>query len=232
MQLEQCTGIRTIIFDYDGTLHNSAVNYYEAFQQTYHFLVEEGLAPDRSYSFAEVTSFLGDSPTEMWKRCVPTLTEKMRNQVIAMLGHILLERVQNGKAVLYDGALDTLDHLRSKGYITLFLSHCPESYLAAHRDAFHLDRYFDAMFCTGSYGFQKKCDIFPQIVHSFPKEYLIVGDRYHDIEIGLVHHALTVGCRYGFGTKEELSLASIQINDIRALQALPSVVKKRQIQPR
>ena len=37
-------GVRTIILDYDGTLHDSTKNYIHAFKQAYAYLVEPGHA--------------------------------------------------------------------------------------------------------------------------------------------------------------------------------------------
>lgn len=225
-------GVQTIVFDYDGTLHNSALLYYEAFQHTYRYLVACGMAPRRDFSLSEATAFLGLSPNEMWAKCVPALGASDRDAAILMLGNRLEAGARDGAAVLYPGALETVSLLRKKGYRTVLLSHCPASYLSAHGAAFHLDRYFDGLFATGAFGYAPKHQVFAsEIKPRFPGGFLIVGDRESDMAIGRHHGAAAIGCRYGFGTEAELETASVLIDDIRALQNMPAPRKARSAPP-
>lgn len=58
------------------------------------------------------------------------------------------------------------------------------------------------------------------IKEEYPSEYLMVGDRFHDMEVARYHKVYTAGCAYGFGTKEEIAAADIILEDIRDLQKL------------
>ena len=221
MTLQDLTGIGTILFDYDGTLHNSAESYVAAFHITYDGLVARGLAPERDFQRNEITRFLGYPPEEMWQLCLPSLPAEERSAAIARLGTVLRQRAADGKAQLYDGALETVWALRQKGYRTLLLSHCDQAYLDAHSKAFQLSRYFDALYCTESFGYAPKFEVFPQIVSAFPPQYLVVGDRKQDIEMGRRNGVRTIGCTYGFAADGELNDADVLISDIGALLSLP-----------
>ena len=47
--------IKTIIFDYDGTIHDSTKIYSDAFRIVYQQMVKEGEAPWREFSDEEIT---------------------------------------------------------------------------------------------------------------------------------------------------------------------------------
>ena len=213
-------GIRTVILDYDGTIHDSTRNYIHAFEQAYAFLVEAGHAAPRDWADAEITKWLGYSSKAMWENFMPDLDEEIRAHASKMIGQILFEKAQTGQAVLYPGALETLQALKEKGYRLVFLSNCSRAYMEAHRESFNLDRYFDGMYCTEDFDFIPKYEIFESIQAVFAGGYLIVGDRFQDIEVAEHHPVRTVGCRYGFGFPGELDSADMLIGDIRELNDL------------
>ena len=161
-------GVRTIILDYDGTLHDSTQNYIHAFKQAYAFLVEAGHAAPRDWADAEITKWLGYSSKAMWENFMPDLDEEVRSKASKMIGQILLEKAQTGQAILYEGALETLQALKEKGYRLVFLSNCSRAYMEAHRESFGLDRYFDGMYCTEDFSFIPKYEIFESIRAVFP----------------------------------------------------------------
>ena len=59
--------IKTVIFDYDGTLHNSTRIYADAFRQVYDRMVYDGVAPKRQFTDDEITIWLGYSAQDMWQ---------------------------------------------------------------------------------------------------------------------------------------------------------------------
>ncbi len=212
--------IQSLIFDYDGTLHDSTDNYITAFKQAYEFLVAHGQAEPKVWQNREITQWLGYSSKDMWSAFMPGLSPDYQKQASAIIGDVLLEKVLANEANLYPGALETLANLKKKGYQLLFLSNCKEDYLQAHRKAFQLDYYFDALYCTENFGFIPKYEIFEEIKGQYLAEYMIIEDRIHDFQIGLHHEIMTVGCNYGFGKEEELQQADIRIDTIYDLQNL------------
>ena len=56
-----------LIFDYDGTLHNSIKIYAPAFRSAYASLLERDLAVPKEFSDQEIAYWLGFTAEEMWR---------------------------------------------------------------------------------------------------------------------------------------------------------------------
>lgn len=218
MDKRELTEIRTIIFDYDGTLHDSTENYILAFKKAYNYLISHGKAEPRKWEKSEITQWLGYSSKDMWANFMPDLEVTYQQSASKIIGETLLQKVQANEAILFPGALETMTYLKKSGYRLVFLSNCRNEYMEAHRQVFQLDHYFEGMYCTESYNFMAKHNIFMQIKDKYEPPFLIVGDRSQDFEIGTVHQLKTIGCNYGYGTEQELQMADMRINDIRDLK--------------
>ncbi len=220
MKLEELKGIRTIVFDYDGTIYNSASNYSDAFRHMYARMVADGQAEERIFKDEEITKWLGYSSKAMWEAFMPSLSKEDKTKYSLMIGDFVWERVHNKQAETYEGALETLKYLKNKGYNTIFLSNCGQRYMDVHTECFELNECFTQMYCVGNYDSQPKYKVFEIIKEQYPGEYLIVGDRFHDLEIARYHKAYTAGCLYGFAEPGELDGADIALSDIRELKKL------------
>ncbi|MCA9765036.1 MAG: HAD family hydrolase [Carnobacterium sp.] len=220
MDKARLKAIRTLIFDYDGTLHDSRQNYIAAFKRAYRYLVAHQKAKPREWQDDEITKWLGYSSKEMWENFMPDLAKEYQLAASKLIGETLLEKVLLKEAKLYPEALETLDNLKSKGYNLIFLSNCSEAYMQAHQEIFQLDCYFDEMYCSEQFNFIPKHEIVTLIKSEWQEEYLVIGDRIHDLEIGHYHQLITIGCTYGFGTKAEMQQSDIRINNIQELQEL------------
>lgn len=199
-----------ILFDFDGTLHNTKKLYGGAFRKAYEFLVKEGYAKERYYSDDEVSKYLGITAPEMWRSFMPDLPKEVVTKAGGIIGAEMIEGVLCGRAVLYDGITETLDALKNDGHRLMVLSNCKVDYMNAHRRALGLDKWFDDYFCGEAFGFIPKEDIFLHIKEKYPdNRFIMVGDRYSDILVGTKNNIPAVGCLYGFGSEEELLNASV-----------------------
>lgn len=214
------SGVKTIFFDYDGTLHNSMGIYGIAFRKAYDWLVAKKLAAPKSWADEEIAKWLGYNPKEMWENFMPGLSEDHRNEASALIGSEMNTRILAGQATLYDGALETLSHLKEKGYRLVFISNCRTQYMKNHIEAFQLDAYFEAFFCSEAFDFIPKHEILKGVKERFSEKMVIVGDRFQDMEAGLKNEIYTIGCNYGFGNEMELSVADFRIDDIKMLKAI------------
>lgn len=210
--------VSTIIFDYDGTLHDSKQIYIPAFKKAYCYLVENGLAVEREWSDEEITQWLGYSKIDMWALFMPKLSSNYQDQASNIIGITMLENTLKGKAKLYDQALEMLSVLKAKGYKLIFLSNCSKEYMQMHTKIFELDQYFDEMICSEQYQFKKsKKEIVKEYFDKHYGKYAIIGDRSQDIEVGELKEVIAVGCSYGYGSEKELSKADIRIDSLREL---------------
>lgn len=215
------SSVKTIIFDYDGTLHDSSRIYIPAFLKAYDYLVQEGLAEETSWSDESITKWLGYSKKQMWQEFMPHLETKYQEKASSIIGQTMQEKIADHEAKLYSGALETLSYLKDKGYTLLFLSNCSIDYMESHAEMFHLKDYFTDMYCTEMYDFKKnKKEIVKSFRHKYPSDYVIIGDRHQDLVAGELEDTCSVGCTYGFGLKEELIQADSVINDIAELKKL------------
>lgn len=210
--------IRTIFFDYDGTIHNSIKIYGPAFRKAYNHLVQEGLGAQREWSDEEISCWLGFNPKEMWETFMPELDESIRHKCSAMIGEEMKLLTEKGGPKLYEGALEILQYLKSKGYRLVFISNCKTSYKDNHSRLFYLGDYFEELVCSEEYDFIPKYEILKKIKDNYPDEMVIIGDRKQDIEAGKKNNIYTIGCSYGFSQQGELADADLIINNIKELK--------------
>lgn len=206
-----------LIFDYDGTLHNSMLTYAPAFRDTIRWLSDEGHIAYREYTDSEISYWLGFNSTDMWSNFQPGLDPEIRERARVRLGEDMAERVERGEGALYPHTEEVLTQLRSEGYGLIFLSNCRIHYLERHRRVFRLDRFFDSFYCCEEFGFIPKYEILRRIAPQHSSSLIAVGDRFHDIDMAVKNGLPSIGCSYGYGTPEELSAADIIVSDIRQI---------------
>ena len=201
--------IRTVVFDFDGTLHNCLIVYEKALQTAWDGLAEEGLVKPRTFTSEEAAGNIGLPFVEAWGRMAPQLTEEQWAPAAAHVGQEMLRLVNNGTAQLYPGVPEMLQDVHDLGFNLVFLSNCKVDYRDAVRRAFGLDRWFEDYFAAEAYGFLPKAEIFTRYVQTaYPGRYVFVGDHYKDIEAAFATGMPSIGCLYGFGTQEELANAT------------------------
>lgn len=209
--------IKTIFFDYDGTLHESIRLYAPAFRKCFEYLVSIGVAEDREWSDEEISVWLGYNKNEMWQAFMPELPDEIKSHAGKIIGYEMGVLTDNGLASLYDGTIEVLSYLKKKGYRLVFLSNCSNQYMNSHRKLFKLDQYFDAYYTAEEFNYIPKHEILSKVIGNYPKECVMVGDRDKDIEAGIKNSITTIGCSYGYGDSSELEAADYMLDDINRL---------------
>lgn len=207
----------TIIFDYDGTLHESMFIYVPAFKKAVHYLNTKNLLDKRDYTDAEISKWLGFTAKEMWQSFAPHISKEEQGVCSQIIGNEMLRLIEIGEAKLYPQTLEVLADLKQKGYRLIFLSNCKIEYMNAHKHYFELEKYFDAFYCSEQFDFVPKHELFKVIKKKFTGDFIVIGDRMQDIEIATVHHLRSIGCLYGYAHERELENASCSIVEIGQL---------------
>lgn len=219
-----------LIFDYDGTLHESLCIYAPAFRLGYSQLVTKGLVPNKEFSDAEISRWLGFSAKDMWDNFLTELPQSDRDLCSGIIGDEMVRLTLTGKAKLYSGSESVLRQLRDMGHNLIFLSNCKHSYMQAHREYFGLGQYFSAFYCTEDFNFAPKWQIAKLILEETSEKYIVIGDRKQDIEIALRHQLLSIGCVYGYCSTDELNCATIQVSSVEGiLDAVVNCVHNNEI---
>lgn len=216
-----------LIFDFDGTLHDTKHLYGCALRKVCAGLTAEGFEVPQDLSDDSVSRYLGVNAPDMWNDFMPELPEEVKKRSSRAVGREMIESVVHGDARLFDGITQSLDKLKSDGHKLAILSNCRTRYMDAHRKRFGLDRWFSDYFCAEDYDFIPKQDIYPEIVKRHGKAHIITGDRDSDFLVGTAHGIPVIGCAYGFGTEAERRVCDIVIS---SPYELPNAVKKLEIQ--
>lgn len=212
-----------LIFDYDGTLHQSMLTYAPAFRATCKMLADMGYMPDKKYTDEEISYWLGFNSTDMWNNFLPDVSADIKEKARIFLGQDMGQRIENGEGALYPNAEEVLTELKAQGHTLIFLSNCRVKYMERHSRVFGLHRYFDYFYCCEEYDFIPKYQIFRLFSLQHKGEFVVIGDRFHDIETAEKNGLKSIGCGYGYGNPEELSAADIIVDDITEI---PEAVKK------
>jgi len=212
--------IKTVIFDWDGTLHDSFHIYKPAFLKSMSFLVKEGYIEHANYEDDIIKTYLGLNPKDMWASFTPKLPDHIKEEASAIISKSMTQSILNHEARLYEGALDTLKYLKDKGYHLVYLSNSKTYYMNLMDEVFDLCRYFDLMIASEMYQFMPKKMILERIKSTLQKPAIMIGDRFLDIETGMYNKFDTIGCLYGYGKQYELKDATYLISNIKDLEKL------------
>lgn len=204
-----------LVFDYDGTLHNSMKIYAPSFRKCCELMIADGETV-REYSEDEIKSYIGMDAKSMWNRFQPCLPQEKKDRYSSFIGANMLELIQGGRAELYDGVPEMLLSLKDK-YRLIFLSSCKRDYMQAHIKAFELNKFFTDFYCTEDFSFAPKYEVFETVKDKYSGQYIIIGDRYTDIEIAIKHKIKSIGCLYGYGNEAELVRADVKVDTIEQL---------------
>lgn len=211
----------TLFLDYDGTLHESLYVYAPAFRKAYASLVVQNLVEEQSFTDVQIGHWLGYPARDMWTAFQPQLSDEQWKAASQIVKEEMIRLSCNGTARLYPGALDSLRRLKDAGYNLIFLSNCSHAYMEAHNNTFHLSSYFDKFFCIGDYPVPSKAALYQLVAAELPGTHIMIGDRFHDLEVAQHFHLPFIGCRYGYGNTGELDAATICIDSV---QDLPDAV--------
>lgn len=198
----------TLVFDFDGTLHDSMYVYEQAFPTGYQTLVDAGLARPRSFSQEELAGNIGLTAREAWGKLIPEIPWEVASRGAAAVGTEMRRLIADGSGRLFPGTDRMLDALKEAGHEMVFLSNCASPYQETARKAFGLDRWMSGFYNAEEFGWLPKERIFETIRQMHPAPYIIIGDRYKDILVAHVHGLPCIGCTYGYGTRGELASAT------------------------
>ena len=202
----------TIIFDFDGTLHDSLYIYRIALVRGYQWLVDQGKAQSRELSEADMAANIGLTVQEAWARMCPEIPWSVAKDAAKIVGDTMHELIADGTARLYPGVPEMLQQLKDAGHDLVFLSNCRTLYLEVSRQAFDLDRWFDGYYAAEQYDDIPKEEIFDIVCRDFEGPYIAVGDRYKDLGLARAHDLKSVGCLFGYGSREELADATVLVD--------------------
>lgn len=216
-----------LLFDYDGTLHDSMQIYAPAVQLAYDRLAAKGLAEPRKLAEEELRPCIGMTADEMWRYFMPDIDGEEKRECTELVAGHMFELVRRGEAKLYDGVPEALTELRRRGFRLVLLSNCPISYLEAHTAQFHLEQYFEGLYCAEQFGYRPKYEIFPELREQYPGPFAVVGDRSQDMEIAQRGGVPAIGCLYGYGSPEELAPAACLASAPSDLPRLAALIAER-----
>ena len=214
-----------LLFDYDGTLHDCLYIYAPALRHACAVLESEGWLPPLTSTDEEIGSWLGLPSQEMWDKFAPNLPQQQKMRASALVGDYMRQQIADGHARLYPHARQVLQQLKAAGHTLIFLSNCKGAYLQAHRQAFALDDYFDGLYCAEDCGWLPKEQIFPQIQAAHPGDFVMIGDRRHDMAVAVTHNLPAIGCAYGYGTADELQNTPYIAHDVQEIPALMAQIE-------
>ena len=202
-----------LIFDYDGTLHESLCIYEPAVRACVSEFRKRGMDL-RQPSTEQIIKYLGLTTQEMWDDFAPELSAQEQKEGGEFIFLEMQRLIRQGTARLYDGTYGMLSELKAQGHTLVFLSNCAEPYMEENAQAFHLHDYFDEMYCAEWFDWKPKPQIVKLLINEWekggaePEKIIVIGDRYKDMEIASVREGTgTIFCAYGYGRIEEGSCA-------------------------
>lgn len=96
--------VKTIIFDYDGTIHNTLGIYESAFREAYQWLSEQNVVEEQKIETAQIAGWLGLNSKEMWDTFLPELDQRYKDQASAIVGDSMVRQIRKHRAVWYPGS--------------------------------------------------------------------------------------------------------------------------------
>jgi HAD superfamily hydrolase (TIGR01509 family) len=209
-------GFRAVLFDWDGTLVDSAQRTYRCYVGVFsgfgiaydHAAFERTYSPDWYRTYEDV-----GLPRELWKEADARW----------------LSCYETEASRLVQGALETLERLRSRGLRQGLVSSGDGTRVRREVAALGLERFFGAVVCGGETA-RRKPDPEPLLLALErlglpPAETAYVGDSPEDVAMAKAAGAFAVGVPGGFPNREALAAARPDVLAQSLEEALPVLLR-------
>ncbi len=207
--------VKTIIFDLDGTLVNTANVTIPAFENVLNDLNDKSLLqelPDKK----EILKYIGYPIDQIFTNLYSSDDKNLIEESVKLLDHYEEIVISENNNIFFDGVFEVLDYLKDKNYKIMILSNCNTVYLESILKK-GIEKYIDNPYCSEMFNWKDKEIVMKEIIDLNKKEeYVMVGDRKHDIKAAKDNGIKSIGCDYGYG-ESEIDTADIVINDIKQL---------------
>lgn len=207
--------IKSIIFDFDGTLHDTMKIYQPAFESGVDLLKENGYAKDFTPFASNIEKFLGEKPDFAYKQIAKDAPRELIEKAMKKVGTGMEDNMET-VGELYPGTTEVLENLY-KNYDLYILSNCRIRYLEKALDVYGIRKYFKDYFTGEAFNYIPKEDILKNERKNIKEGIIFVGDRYHDIRAAVDNDIPAVFASYGFGPAEEGKDADYKIDSIKEL---------------
>ena len=111
---------------------------------------------------------------------------------------------------LYPGVRELLERLRKAGASMAVISNAGEDYIRLVLNSFGIGDYFQSLLGADT-GLSKALRLRSLLEPGNWAAAVMVGDRYHDLEAAERNGVPSIGCLYGYGSREELEPADILV---------------------
>ncbi len=210
--------MNTIYFDFDGTLHNTSIIYQKAVNYSYKCLQSKIDLPNRTVTVEQCDKWLGLTPQQMWDNFIPDLDKSLQEEASTLVGEKMKAQLENGEGTLYNNVINTLETLVARGYQINILSNCKNSYAEIVTEVFELYKYINNFYTAEQFDYKPKNEIISQLQSELNENIVaFVGDRKADIDAGKYNNIVTIACKYGFGSEEEIQEADFFIQNINEI---------------
>lgn len=217
-----------LIFDHDGTLHDSMHVFAPAVHSAENWLRERGCEVN-TVSDSVIASCLGLNSSDMWDRFNYDISPELMQEMVVFVDNEVGRLLKTGIAKWYEGTDEMLDVLRSEGYHMVILSNCEKKLADFYWKHFKMEKWFDRFYDCESFGFAPKTEIIKVIL----KEYgngIMIGDRYTDFDCARSAGIPFLACGYGFAAKGELDGADEVAESPREIpDKIEKIIKKNKM---
>ena len=209
--------IDTIIFDFDGTIHDgeklSLPIFHECLQSLYKtFEIKKEYPSDET-----ILSQFGKQADDIYPSLLGTTNQEIISTFEKCVEEAEVQAFLEGKGVLYPNVESTLHALKEQQFRLALCTNARTDYFEAAVEIFSLNKYFDEMMAAGQNPGKDKTWMISKIILKLrSRHFAVVGDRIHDIEAAKNNGGIAIGCTYGFGRKE-VEKADLQITQFEEL---------------
>lgn len=204
---EILSGIRLIIFDFDGTLGDSQ----KLITDTMLATIERLNLPMRSRE--ECARTIGLPLKECFSSIIP-MTDEQAEECAKVYSEIFNEKNVPGVVKAFPGVVETLERLSSQGILMSIASSRSHRTLAKLMDELDLSKYITYLIAADDVVEKKPAaeSVLKTLRHFNIEahEILVVGDTEFDILMGRNAGTHTCGVTYGNGSKESLEAAKAE----------------------
>jgi phosphoglycolate phosphatase len=203
--------IDTIIFDFDGTLHDGKKLSLPIFHKCLQSLYEEFQIKREYPSDETILSQFGKQADDIYPALLETTDPRIISSFEKCVEEAEVKAFKEGRGEFYPNVIPTLLALRQRRYRLALCTNARIDYFEAAVDLFSLDKYFDEMMTAGYNPGRDKTWMIGKIIEKLKSNHFaVVGDRIHDIQAAKHNGGIAIGCTYGFG-RREVEKADLQL---------------------